>query len=161
MAKKKFGKMSPAEQRVAIAKDALSWVEVGALVAEQCVYVRAEQRPYALPGVQLRDVNLGKCHVCALGALFLAKANRFDNVGAGVNFYGDVLRSSLGEHFSIGQLGLVEAAFEMHANFATKHGVGSAAADTAVRFGQKRTTDRSRMSAILRNIVENDGTFVP
>jgi hypothetical protein len=70
-----------AKERIAIAKDALEWVEAGALIPTKGTYVKPTNKvDVADSDKQLRDVNLGKCEVCSLGALFLAKAVRYNNV---------------------------------------------------------------------------------
>jgi hypothetical protein len=36
----KFDKMTPAEKRVAMAKDALKWIKLGALIATKSLYIQ-------------------------------------------------------------------------------------------------------------------------
>src|SRR5580698_2435046 len=113
-----------AKERVAIAKDALAWIEAGALIPRQGVYVQPidaniSQKLLAdldLDNKQLRDVVLGKCETCAMGALFIAKAVRYNNVLA--SQWNDAsIESDYGgamtEHFDVEELRLIEALFEM------------------------------------------------
>lgn len=148
-----------AKERVAIAKDALAWVKAGVLIPTSGVFVRPDHMLTVKDEVdhkQLRDVVLGKCKVCARGALFLAKAVRFDNVEAGLfeinaGWYN---REVLLEHFDDDQITLIENYFE---------GIGEStrpdwfwSSDRA-----KEMTDSQRMVLILKNIIKNKGTFRP
>jgi hypothetical protein len=152
---------SKAEQRVAIAKDALAWIKAGALIPSKGTYVSPEHDPRYTPetqGLQLRDINLGKCYVCAQGALFLAKAFRYDNVLA-TELHGGRMPALL-EHFEPKQLMLIEYAFEDWSSIADIDiGVGSTRAIR--RFVKRHPYSDKRMSAILRNIIKNNGTFRP
>ena len=156
---KKPKTMTPAEQRVAIAKDALAWIEAGALKPRTGAYV-SPTHDFNLGdfGKQLRDTVLGQCVTCALGAMFIAKAVRFDECPVtGVStFFGSNVRMRLAQHFEIKQIGLIEAAFECCPSYSPL--LDPAA---AVRFGRKYRSDRNRLTAILCNIIANDGTFVP
>jgi hypothetical protein len=143
-----------AAERVAIAKDALAWVEAGALIPVKSTYVRPSpgvvfSNPYKQ---QLRDVNLGKCEVCARGALFLAKAVRFNNVLADWSYSTErVNRAALLEHFDDNQINLIEEYYE-----------GFIRNGEAFSWARNFWTDNShRMTLILQNIIDNNGTFVP
>ena len=155
-------------ERVAIAKDALSWIQKGALIPTHQVYLNPEFNPYCnadgsrafmhdqIDHKQLRDVVLGKCEVCAKGALFLAKAVRYNNVVV-VQMNeadGDWDGAPLREHFSQAQLQLIEAAFE---GFDYDTHRGHSAART---FYNRFYTATQRLTAILENIIRNDGEFV-
>src|SRR5690242_5274654 len=100
--------MTKAEERVAIAKDALAWIKAGALKPRTGAYVWPSRRIEEHDnGKQLRDVVLGECRTCALGAMFIAKAVRFDECVAegAFTFIGDNIRHHLAQHFGRGQLG--------------------------------------------------------
>lgn len=168
--KKKFDGMSPAQQRVAIAKDAMAWIEEGALRPTHGRYVEPDDQNswYDAPrDSQLRDVNLGKCDVCAIGAMFLAKAVRFNAVTCD-DLADSAYHERLLDHFSEYQLALIETAFE---------GGSCSPFDLSMRDKNKAVTfhrqfdapggvwdpnhARKVLTAILENIISNDGTFVP
>lgn len=163
--KKKFGTMSPAQQRVAIAKDALAWIKAGVLIPSAGVYVEPVDRSmrraiwyYPDPDKQLRDVFLGKCEVCAIGAMFLAKAVRFDDVAVDqfLNFH-----AKLADHFEKRQLAQIEAAFEGKISGGYGDRISLEEAAPAFAFYRQHREERSRLVAILTNIIDNNGEFVP
>jgi hypothetical protein len=148
-----------AKERVLIAKDALKWIKAGALIPKSLVYVDAientelELRNSKNFGKQLRDMYLGKCRVCAKGALFLAKAVRYDNVVITANFdisdlAADHVEGPLNDHFSTEQLRLIEWAFEGF---------------NCDELGWLRRYEKAseRLVAILNNIVRNEGSLLP
>lgn len=148
-----------AKERVAIAKDALAWIDAGALVPKSMTYVYVSDYARSLQlnnrenlGKQLRDVVLGKCQVCAKGALFLAKAVRYDNVEITSGFNINQLASNhydgpLTEHFTSDQLVDIEDAFE---NFRNRDDH-----PWHVRYPKPK----DRLVAILQNIIRNQGNF--
>jgi hypothetical protein len=164
----KFGGMTPAQQRVAIASDALAWLAAGALVAEQGTYVTRVADPDQWNNdidaiAQLRDQQLGPCSVCGLGALFLAKAVRFDDV-TGEDFLTlrrEVVGVKLGNHFSAVQLTLIESAFEMMDLQCEPGLLAYEDLRPAIEFGSMHEDDGVRLKAILENIIENRGEFRP
>lgn len=143
-----YNSQKKAAERVAIAKDALAWVEAGTLIPTKGTYVSPEHYPNDVvdAGKQLRDVFLGKCEVCVKGALLLAKAVRFDNVLAVEMSRGR--EQALREHFSDEQITMVEDYFES----AQWQLYGGTLANGS---------PEGRMVAILQNIIDNEGTFCP
>jgi hypothetical protein len=146
-----------ARERVAIAKDALAWVEAGALTPQCGVYVRPTIYPTQSEVYkQLRDVYLGKCEVCARGALFLAKAVRFDNVLAGNFNMPSANLCALEEHFEFQQIALIENYFEGRSVHWVNYN-----SDLYIYWARRHPSSSERMTLILQNIIDNDGTFVP
>jgi hypothetical protein len=152
-----------AKERIAIAKDALLWIKAEALQPRCGVYVhpldeRVIDNLYEDPSLeekQLRDVKLGKCEVCAKGALFLAKAVRYNDVFAVEWHEVDTACEEGGvmlDHFDQHQLELIEAVFEGWEVSAAKEGFD---------FYLKYPNPKKRLIAILKNIIKNDGTFIP
>jgi hypothetical protein len=149
-----------AQERIAIAKDALEWVEAGALIPTKGTYVRPTNKVDVADSYkQLRDVNLGKCKVCSRGALFLAKAVRYNNVLANtlVPFEVDIQRNSetvnrvaLLDHFEQDQLTLIEEYYE-----------GWSYGADPYTWYCLFPNHSQRMRLILKNIIDNNGTFVP
>jgi hypothetical protein len=149
----KFDNMTPAEKRVAMAKDALKWIEAGALVPTKGVYVNTigldifhkANGPDAFSEdgsrKQARDVVLGACIVCAKGALLVAKAVRFNNVT--VRDLADYSDDQLTDYFTPVQIDFMELAFENRLEpwFTTYR------------------DDKDRLVAILQNVIRNKGEF--
>jgi hypothetical protein len=146
-----------AKERIAIAKDALEWVQAGALIPKCGTYVRPEFYPYNVAhDKQLRDVVLGKCKTCVRGALFLAKAVRYDNVIVS-NFDGRYAnQSALEDHFETDQIYLIENYYEGR----TIHWVDTDSTNYFT-FCHLHPDPSERMTLILQNIIDNNGTFVP
>jgi hypothetical protein len=145
----KFKKMSKAQKRVAIAKDVISFLELGALKAMCGRYVRPSKElslQERCSEVQANSLNWGECQVCAKGALFVAKVNRFDNCPAWKfnSFGGD--SEDMDGIFSYDQFSQIEYAFEGWDEFG---------------WGWYSTypNPKLRMIAIMKNIVRNKGTF--
>lgn len=144
--------ITKAQQRVLIAEDALRWEAAGALrPSEKLGYVCPVKGSYPYTAdKQARDVNIGPCHVCALGGLFVAKAVRYDAVTLRqlVDNHGAAAVERLEDHFSLEQLLLIEGCYE-----------GWAWSCDAYQWGVFSRPERFR--GILRNIIRNKGTFVP
>jgi len=109
------------------------------------------------------------CTVCALGASILSKARLFDDYRFRVNdsyehFHGGA------EIFGINQALLIEAAFEQTRELIDDGGVfrdgrtfkfPEGQVDRAVKFGKRYGESEKRLAAIMRNVVKNEGVFVP
>src|ERR1700682_4791009 len=147
----KSGGMTPAEQRVAIARDALEWLGEGALIATGSTYgypVNRHKDPSRCdssvdPNTQLREVQMGPCKVCGRGPLFLAKAVRFDDVTVGDwNCVSRMVYEKLGRHFDRQQLEMIEVAFEMNPAFSYK--LTRVQEDAAFHFWKGRRYDTTK-----------------
>jgi hypothetical protein len=143
-----------AKERVIIARDALKWIRAGALLPQQMMYVSPIDTPVFTDEQrqqQLRDVVIGKCEACIKGALFLSKAFNFDNVLATAYCDPYAIDKALEEHFSIEQYQSMERTFEAWGN-------GKPA---EIKFIAKYPDPKQRMMAILKNMIKNNGIFVP
>jgi hypothetical protein len=145
--------------RVLIATDALAWLRAGALRAAQGVYLRPISEASGtgllsnLPGrMQLRDAVLGPCSVCAAGALFIAAIVRHDNCTIS-QFKAYTTRGFFVRWFGSEQAAEVETAFERNVTFG-----GSYAAEV---FGCRFLDSGERLAAILQNMIDHGGRFVP
>jgi hypothetical protein len=72
--------------------------------------------------------------------------------------------NKLADHFEEQQLAAVECAFEMRddlGDFRDTLDNDPVTLDRAIAFGKRHRSDRSRLIAILKNIIANDGEFVP
>jgi hypothetical protein len=155
--------MTRVEKRKAIARDALAWIQTGALVPEQGCYLRPISAGacnilanVAAADTQLRDLALGPCEVCAVGALVAAKACRFDRVSVGAwrdmtyHYGSGAFGAILGEFFSVRQCRRIEGAFE---------GWDEESPDQFVR---RYPSAKDRLVAILKRIIADPkGEFHP
>jgi hypothetical protein len=150
------------EKRVAIAKDALAWIEAGALRPMSGAYVEPMERKDLRKNLaqQLRDVVLGPCEVCAIGALFIAKAVRFGETSVG-DYAMSHFHDSLRGHFSEKQLALIECAFERGPCGRYEYRLDETEVAEAIAFYGLDDTAARRLKRILENIIANGGTFKP
>lgn len=182
----RFRKLSPEKKRVRVAKDVIDQLQAGTLLAGHHGYlnlgdVRNHWPPADLPhkfrdlakGVlymyrERADVNLTevfdevKCTVCGIGACFVAAVRRNDQVTVGdlVHWGNDgFMREYLSAWFSREQLAMIEAAFEKSLNFNLSG--NRQRREQAVKFGLRFDDPTERLIAIMQNIIDNGGTFVP
>jgi hypothetical protein len=174
---KAFGKLSPARQRMAIARDVLAQLATGKIVAESGTYFDSLTFKVRGAGTQLQKSlqQMESCDVCAIGSLFVCgvlKANALTAGEAGVSgdYIGSgIMTSYLSRFFTREQLGLIESAFETDTGYAESP--SSLSARDAVRFGNHVNDladqlnadnyDEIKLQLIMQNIIKNKGTFVP
>ncbi len=164
---RRFQKMSDAEKRVAVAKDVLEQLAAGKYLASAGTYFstksldKAEEMygdDRARKPTMDRDVRTmlqtEKCEVCARGACF-ASVVRFQNgVKLGDIVNGDV-DTSTPDYFTDNQLEIIESAFEIW-----NRGDRPGNYNWSDLWRWKQLSSADRMSAIMENIVANEGTFV-
>jgi hypothetical protein len=165
--------------RVEIAKDVIEALQTKRLLATSAVYFSGRFPEKRGTAVELRSVlqKMPPCHVCGIGACFVAAAARVDNLFVSFGNEGDAyvgtstIVKTLRAWFSDDQLGMIECAFE---------GFTTPAAELRNRKSTdywKRATDfyfknmpnsgtaeetaEVIMLKIMRNIVRNRGTFNP
>jgi hypothetical protein len=185
---KDFEKLPINEKRIAIAKDAISQLKKEKFLAVESCYISFEgddamEAAYekaitkAEDETEFRDVlkKVPQCEVCARGALFVSSVRLFNNfnVGAmkkceaeeGNNSPGyDSIKKIEKRFFSVNQIGLIELAFEgdeyvsKEASDANNYDNESSHAFRFFGFYQDAT---DRMIAIMQNIIDNGGKFVP
>lgn len=171
-----FARLPKASQRAAIAMDVIKQVRSGKLVVKNMVYVRG-------PIVHNDDDStlLDGCEVCALGSIFAcglqksmglslrgAAASDLEHeceVGFNVTLDDEVVREQLRPYFSLKQLYMIETAFEYTYDYFNFHrasdGLDDQEIEVARAFGRKYMSPKKRLIAIMQNIVDNNGTFVP
>ena len=174
--------------RILICYDALLQLRQKKVKAEKGKYVVVRNKgthKYYDPAISLtRQRNLQidsvldkqQCQACALGTLFISRARIFNkikicdipNLQFGQISYDDrnsisALNIQLQQYFDARQLSLIEACFE-----GETVGVagGALRSDELVqkisaRYITKYKTAESRLIAILKNIISNDGLFIP
>lgn len=175
-----------AEQRVIIARDVLEWVRVRKLEPWSGTYlsvketetVEGDGREPTLPLGSVSTVNGGSCYACGLGALFALTVERgpFEvrDVCSGGGSISEGMRHKLAPYFSPEQLTLIECAFERSTGFSYEdENLPYAERLDAAGFGRRveaassgcleegDSVDRRVMRAIMQNIIDNNGTFIP
>jgi hypothetical protein len=177
-------RLTKAEKRVAIAKDVIAQLKAGKYRAETGSYCEIDLEEAALlePTAELQKElkKVSKCQVCALGSLFVSDVRKFDKLkvsdsGLGakqsqwecdpepetfVNEAVDefAMRDRLGSVFSQEQLALIEAVFEGSdvTGYLDENDLWS---ESIRDFFYSYAEDAKRMTAIMRNIARNGGTF--
>lgn len=173
-----FKRAPAAKKRVMIAKDVLLQLKLKKLIARSGVYVapgglndwgewlNVEGAPTDFREFMVAPVTpAAQCTACALGSVF-ACAVKFKNTvstsAAGTVYSDDSsIKRYLSGVFTTEQLELIECAFERHDDHAGGGRDASDAVQNAVAFGRKHPVDKKRMIAIMKNIIKNEGEFVP
>lgn len=174
---KKPRTLKGAKGRVAVAQDVLKLLKAKKVKARTGSYLGISTSDYEATSKckDLRGVlrKIKSCEACALGSMLVSvvrKDNDFPMTGdtfcdwlsGGGKILDDEerMRKRLGELFSPEQLALIECAFERRDQFATDDSVPSEIGD-AVDFGHGYDTATDRLKAIMQNIIDNKGQFVP
>lgn len=168
------------KKRVTIAQDVLAQMKAKRFIAKQRVYLELRDEDARDRFCDVRSGNAkteecstlnsvlsdSSCEVCGIGSLFVAAAERtracVDGM-SGVND-DDFMRQLLKDYFDMDQLLLIEAAFEgqyIEAECYEEEGVDKEDIAAALAFTWGARTANARLERIMKNIVENRGTFVP
>ena len=182
-----FKKATKAEKRVMIAKDVLAQIKAKRYIAESGTWVDANwnirggiDEIHETDSVQklFADRTIETCSVCALGGLFMSCTNLNNNTcvsdinygGEGTEIGeriqdGDTLSNGLNKIFSKKQLQLIEVYFEKGDGWFGEGGyTGNYIGEDSRHveyFNDAYPDDDERLVEIMKNIVANDGTFVP
>lgn len=171
--------MTKKELRIAIAQDVIK--SLRRLNPKEGAYVKFhnekdfENVAKAVKWDSRKTANRIKkhCEVCALGACFLSSVVIENNWDFSKNppsndrwgkpderlYQDEEIKKKLAGIFTLSQMGRIEAAFERgDCGMFLQGGIKE---DVAAEFGRKFTTPRARLKAIMKNIIENDGTFNP
>lgn len=172
MRKKKLEDMSPAERRVAVAKDVLKHLNFFK-VKDGNTYCFLDKLPKSIPNKgSMQDymdkiTNTKRCEVCALGAMMLSHVRLFDkfdldrmvkitDLPDAVRYlhltYWDAITALRENGFSLKDLDAIERAFESR-RCPNKNGIEinlNLPVNPAARLGK-----------IMQNIVKNGGDFRP
>ncbi len=170
-----FAAMSPADQRVQIAKDVIQQLEAGKLRATKGVYLESiitmetdlpegvEDSGYLYVSqkdgeTEMADIFgiMKRCQVCALGGLFVCAVERFDKLKIKEFAYlpndpGDV--ACIGGSQAKMQAYLGSNSFDIDQLFAIEN------AFEGTRFSKEAAPQR--MIQIMENVIRNKGTFQP
>jgi hypothetical protein len=179
-----FKKATKAEKRVMIAKDVLAQIKAKRYVPESGTWVdpnwNIRNEIDGTESVQklFADRTIETCNVCALGGLFMSCTNLNNNTCVSdINYggegnllgekiqEGDTLSNGLNKIFSKKQLQLIEVYFEKGDGWFGEDGYTGVYIGEDSRhveyFNDAYPDDDERLVEIMKNIVANDGTFVP
>ena len=144
--------MPPGERAVAVAKDVIAQLKRKAFVATPNTYLFHDgDISHLMPEDDLRAhlAELGNCKVCAKGAIFLCSVRLFDQVTVGNNdslYNSRVVWDLFGDDANS-----IEYAFEGWNDDYTPER----------EFYAAHPDPKRRLIAIMQNIIEHDGRFVP
>jgi hypothetical protein len=161
-ASEKYKAMTRPERRVAIAKDVIKTVRAGGFggVDDGLGYIEGKG---ARCGVNIDSDRaqeiMPTCSVCARGAMMLCRIAKFNAIEV---FVDEIVRrdhttQALEDAFGEKQMNIIEAAFECREGYAEY----TSLARKAVAFGDQFENPSKRLIAIMKNIVDNGGTFKP
>lgn len=179
--------MTNKQKRIAIAKDVLLRmryrnIRKGTYI-EGDFETKKDIKDKTKADTVIKDLEKA-CDVCALGSCFLSHIRLFDKIELGeigtvgekeifdgevypaeVDIYvnGSFVREPLLNYFSEFQLDMIESAFEKY-NASIHYDPSKDNEDKiqeAIRFGFLFDSDENRLRAIMKNIVKNDGEFIP
>lgn len=159
--------MTRKEKRLAIVKDVLSRLRYRKI--DTNFYVNPF-KALDLAGIDLdlnaKNLPLEKCQTCALGSMLISHVRVYNklslrDLGFCQSDECSLTRSDctgvLSNYFDADQLTLIEFAFEGYRVF----DINVDGASEAIKFGKKFKHPKTRLRAIMNNILENDGTFKP
>ena len=163
-------RVSKAEQRVVIAKDALNQLKLEKYIAQTGRYTspnlsreleekaNGDERQQAKPFLLKTTVS---CEVCAKGALFLSAIRKYNNATVNAVMCDNMRVAE--NIFGKKQFDMIEACFEQWDITVTGGDgtVGDPVPDNVQNFGLAYVKNNHRLQAILKNIIKNKGTFKP
>lgn len=150
-------KLTKAQMRVAVAKDALKQLATERYIARNMIFASTGFETSGLqPNEQIQPLlrtHEEPCKVCARGALWLSSIRKFNHCT--VNEFDNASEESSERLFGVVNLRRMEAAFELWEN--------TAQLDTRKEraFGLKYDNAHDRLVAILKNVIKNKGQFKP
>lgn len=161
-----FYALKPSKQRVLLAKDVLKRIRSKQLIIEaQKGYLDIEI-PESLERQELQPFLKEMeepCTVCALGAMFYCKVDRFNQYVVPYGTYTldqSDIHAALKGIFSQQQLLCIEAAFEYTARWGRLKSEDAAELGRAAVMYDRIIEDDDRLIAIIQNIIDHKGTFV-
>lgn len=176
-----FKKATKAQKRVMIAQDVLDQIRVKRYVATSGTWISPTWQKSAAEKLSHDDSvqklfenkTLKKCNVCALGGLFMSCTvlnnktkvedldDAADNLGDCISDDDYKMSNGLKSFFSYNQLTLIETYFEGNNGWFLNCDNDEKRVDHIDKFNEKYPKDMDRLKNIMKNIVENNGTFVP
>lgn len=165
--KKQFDRMSPKNRRIRVAEDTITTIEAKMTVPQAGCFLYSFSSGASFanrPAGVIHNLESGiHCQACAIGSMAVAACQRFNGHTSGDledSAYED-LRTALEGVFFRKQLMMIECAFERTGAPAKGYGYKWEDGDMATLFGKQHPDPYDRLLAIMQNIIDNDGTFVP
>jgi hypothetical protein len=186
-----FKTATKAQKRVMIAQDVLAQIKAKRYVADSGTWVDPtfsgkwnHDAPNDNASVQqmFASKEIESCSVCALGSMFMSCTNlnnhttfaqfncESDDIGSMIDREDGGFSNGLDRFFTKNQLTLIEIYFEKGDGYFS---IENDTVDTNSRFYKsidfnhvyafydECDSDQERLTAIMKNIIKNDGTFVP
>lgn len=180
-----FNSLTPAQKRVAIAKDVIEQVNLKRFIPKNRIYTKIVSKIEDVENQIQSEFNNIQCHCCALGGMFLSDI-KFNNSCTFYELDNKIFQATekdrLQQYFSIEQLILIEAAFEcwsceditsydnVEEDYVIDQGygidlylsdlnIGEEDINKAGDFGNKYRDNSERLMAIMNNIIKNKGKF--
>ena len=160
-----FEKLEPNQKRVAVAKDVLEMLAAKKIIPRRGVYMKicnsyelVEPIEYKFGLHEILDQNV--CQVCALGGLFAALVMNVNGVQYKNLFQSDDVFLKLYEIFDKDQLKLIEIVYEGWECDLEDNDKETPESLKVRDFHKDYWKSEDRMVVIMKNIIENDGTFV-
>lgn len=164
MKEKAFKQLTPAQQRVAIAKDVIKQIKAEVYVARKGIYIGFKDlsKHFGKTGIsQEKARKLEPCFVCGIGAVAMSAVKLFNEI----SLYDETQTgryytafNAVTKWFDSEQAELIEIYFEvwthkMYADLSQRYNLAA--------FAEKYPTATKRLVAIMRNIIKNKGVFIP
>lgn len=183
--RKNFSELTAAGKRARVARDVIARLDAEEIFAGRGYgkVLTAEQIPLEGDLQDILSAEGSQCEACALGCMFLADVisrdrmsvrksigwdseqfDDFDPEIKQISLDDDTIRARLGAFFGVRQLAMIESAYEM-LDFRNSNGGHHATSyediEAAIEFGSNFSKDEDRLRAIMQNIVDHRGNFVP
>jgi hypothetical protein len=163
-------KRTKSQEQVRIAKDVIAQITARKLKISTGSYFSAgsawyndmNRRVSLGEDPQLKDVLPKKCEVCAIGAVFVAAVDRHNKLklNAVTTDIKDIeMLSFLKKWFTERQMRLMEAAFEGRVQGSGWNLLSNEEEERAEAYRYKYPSARSRLVAIMKNVIRNKGAF--
>lgn len=170
--------MKKSELGIAIARDVLSRIKRRKLRVHTGTYIYGGIENASLDDQAQTyiDVLENNCEVCALGGLLLSYVRLKNNCslhdmgcinsyyttnGINVKTTFSKIYNILKVAFSKKTMWLLECAFEQSKMSRKMSSLSMKKVYEAIDFGKRFKTDRTRLVGIMKNIINNDGKFIP
>jgi tRNA(Arg) A34 adenosine deaminase TadA len=179
--KKTWEELTPNQRKTELALDVIQHIHARSITMAQAGYISQKLQDvadYQKAGREIEKIEaepLGRkscrvirehCTMCARGALLISRIDKFnhltwDDIGGRARVGQWNTTVALDGAFSNYELLVIECAFERTRDFMGFLSAGKPHGRDAELFGKDHPDPDMRMLAIMQNIVDHDGDFVP